>query len=73
MFIQRQSTHLRWCCELANHAQWKESNRHKYYYDRESRGSKIEPGDLYLVCQKASWGKHKINGCWENATYEIVD
>ena len=37
------------------------------------RASRLEPGDLYLVRQKAFGGKHKIGDQWENAKYVVIE
>ena len=57
-FLAKLSVWLRWCYELADLHQCKESTHHKHRYDWKMRASKLEPGDLCLVRQKVFGGKH---------------
>ena len=47
--------------------------RHKELYDRKCRGATLEIGDLVLVKQTAWKGRHKIQDCWEEEEYQVVD
>ena len=47
--------------------------RHKGLYDRKCRGATLDIGDLVLVKQTAWKGRHKIQDCWEEEEYQVVD
>ena len=47
--------------------------RHKGLYDRKCRGATLDIGDLVLVKQTAWKGRHKIQDCWEEEDYQVVD
>ena len=47
--------------------------RHKALYDGKCRGAALEIGDLVLVKQTACKGRHKIQDCWEEEEYQVVD
>ena len=72
-FLAKVSAQLRWCYELANLHQCKESTHHKCIYDHKMRASKLEPGDLCLVRQRVFGGKCKISDHWENTKYEVIE
>ena len=46
---------------------------HKGLYDRKCRGATLDIGDLVLVKQTAWKGRHKIQDCWEEEEYQVVD
>ena len=72
-YIQRLQNRMEWAFKTAAEQSAKESARHKRYYDRKVRCSRLEPGDLVLVRQKAFRGKHKIQDKWENLPYKVVE
>ena len=45
---------------------------HKQQYDHKIRCTKLEPGDMMMVCQKAFRGKQKIADRWENNMYGFL-
>ena len=47
--------------------------RHRKLYDRKCRGATLDIGDLVLVKQTAWKGRHKIQDCWEEEEYQVVD
>ena len=51
----------------------KQQARHKGLYDRKCRGATLDVGDLVLVKQTAWKGRHKIQNCWEDEEYQVVD
>ena len=51
----------------------KQQARHKGLYDRKCRGATLDVGDLVLVKQTAWKGRHKIQDCWEEEEYQVVD
>ena len=51
----------------------KQQARHKELYDRKCRGATLDIGDLVLVKQTAWKGRHKIQDCWEDDEYQVVD
>ena len=51
----------------------KQQARHKGLYDRKCRGATLDVGDLVLVKQTAWKGRHKIQDCWEDEEYQVVD
>ena len=51
----------------------KQQARHKGLYDRKCRGAPLDVGDLVLVKQTAWKGRHKIQDCWEEEEYQVVD
>ena len=55
-FMVRLSTQLWWCYKLAIQHQHKESTCQKWQYDWKMRASRLKPGDLCLVQQKAFGG-----------------
>ena len=59
-FMAKLSSQLWWCYELANQNRCKESTCQKQWYDQKMRSSRLKPGDLCLVWQKALGWKHKI-------------
>ena len=46
--------------------------RSKRRYDKSTKCSKLEPGDLVLVRKKGFQEKHKISDRWEQDSYEVV-
>ena len=50
----------------------KEAMRSKRRYDKSTKCSKLEPGDLVLVRKKGFQEKHKILDRWERDPYEVV-
>ena len=51
----------------------KQQARHKGPYDRKCRGATLDIGDLVLVKQTAWKGRQKIQDCWEEDEYQVVD
>ena len=51
----------------------KQQARHKGFYDRKCRGATLDVGNLVLVKQTAWKGRHKIQDCWEEEEYQVVD
>ena len=51
----------------------RQQTRHKRLYDRKCRGATLDIGDLVLVKQTAWKGRHKIQDCWEEEEYQVVD
>ena len=51
----------------------KQQARHKGLYDRKCRGYRLDVGGLVLVKQTALKGRHKIQDCWEEEEYQVVD
>ena len=51
----------------------KQQARHKGLYDRKCRGATLDVGDLVLVKQTAWKGRHKIQDCWEDEDYLVVE
>ena len=54
-----------WAYRKAHEAKQKEIQHSKICYDKNAKCSKLQPGDLVLVRQKAFKGKHKIKDRWE--------
>ena len=71
-FLAKLSAWLRWCYELTNLHQCKESTYHKQRYDQNMRASRLELGDLCLVRQKVFGDKHNISDHGENTKYVVV-
>ena len=51
----------------------KQQARHKGLYDRKCRGATLDVGDLGLVKCTVWKGRHKIQDCWEEEEYQVVD
>ena len=66
VYIQKLQRRLEWAYEAANVINQKESECSKKQYNWYVKCTKLEPGDLVLVGQRAFKGKHKINDRWEN-------
>ena len=47
--------------------------RHKGLYDRKCGLATLDVGDLVLVKQTAWKGRHKIQDCWEEEEYQVVN
>ena len=72
-YIRKLRHRMEWAFKKAAEVSLKESTRHKKYYDKRVKCSKLEPGDMVLVRQKAFKGKHKIQDKWENIPYKVVE
>ena len=51
----------------------KQKAKYKGHYDKKVHCTKLEPGDLVLVRQKAFLGKHKIQDRWENKPDTVLE
>ena len=72
-YIRKLKNRMEWAFKKAAEVSLKESTRHKRYYDKKVKCSKLEPGDMVLVRQKAFKGKHKIQDKWENVPYMVIE
>ena len=70
-YIRKLQNRMKWAFKKAAEMSLKESARQKRYYDKKVKCSKLEPGDMVLVRQKAFKGKHKIQDKWENIPYRV--
>ena len=71
-YIQKLQRRLEWAYKTANVINQKESECSKKWYDWNVKCTKLEPGDLVLVRQKAFKGKCKISNRWENIPYHVI-
>ncbi len=71
-YIQKLQQRLNYAHKRATAITKKESERHKQYYDRRSRGVVLQPKDLVLVKRTAFTGRHKIQDKWEEGEYVIL-
>ena len=72
-YIQKLQKRLDWAYKTAHEVSKKESECSKRRYDWNVKCTKLEPGDLVLVRQKAFKGKHmKSADRWENTPYHVI-
>ena len=70
-YAQKLKTRLAWAYEQANKINTKERKRAKENFKFNIRTSKLYPGDLVMVRQKAFKSKHKIKARWQNELYTV--
>ena len=64
---------MAWAYQTANDVIKKEQERNKWHYDCRAWCMKLMIGDKVLLQCTAYKGKHKIQGHWEDTTFEVVD
>ena len=72
-FVKKLERRLKWAYKKARQVNEKESMKNKLRFDRKAVNSKLEPGDLVLVRQKAFKGKHKLSDRWETNPYVVLE
>ena len=72
-YVSQLRRRLRFAHNKAKLVASKQQDRHKRIYDRSCRGATLDIGDLVLVKQTAWKGRHKIQDCWEEEEYQVVD
>ena len=72
-YVSQLRRRLRFAHNKAKLVASKQQARHKGFYDRNCRGAMLDVGDLVLVKQTAWKGRHKIQDCWEEEEYQVVD
>ena len=71
-YIQKLQKRPKWAFKKALEVIEKQKAKYKGHYDKKVHCTKLEPGDLGLVRQKAFLGKHKIQDRWENEPYTVL-
>ena len=64
---------MAWAYETANDIIQKEQERNKQCYDCKIQSMKLIIGDKVLLQCTSYKGKHKIQDCWEDTIYEVID
>ena len=64
-YIQKLQIRLKWAFKEALEVIEKQKTKYRSHYDKKVCCTKLEPGDLVLVRQKAFLEKHKIQDRWE--------
>ena len=72
-YVSQLRRQLKFAHNKANLVASKQQARHKGLYDRKCRGATLDVGELVLVKQTAWKGRHKIQDCWEEEEYQVVD
>ena len=72
-YVSQLKRRLKFAHNKAKQVASKQQARHKRLYDRKGRGATLNIGDLVLVKQTAWKGRHKIQDCWEDEEYHVVD
>ena len=72
-YVSQLRRRLKFAHNKAKQIASKQQARHKGLYDRKCRGATLDVGDLVLVKQRAWKGRHKIQDCWEEDEYQVVD
>ena len=72
-YVSQLRRQLKFAHNKAKQVASKQQVRHKGLYDRKCRGATLDVGDLVLVKQTAWKGRHKIQDCWEEEEYQVVD
>ena len=72
-YVQKLQKRLKWAFNKALEVIEKQRIKYKNHYDKKVCCTKLEPGNLVLVRQKAFLGKHKIQDRWENEPYTVLE
>ena len=72
-YVSQLRRRLKFAHNKAKQIASKQQAIHKGLYDRKCRGATLDVGDLVLVKQTAWKGRHKIQDCWEEDEYQVVD
>ena len=72
-YVQKLQKRLKWAFNKALEVIKKQRINYKNHYDKKVHCTKLEPGDLVLVRQKAFLGKHKKQDRWENEPYTVLE
>ena len=72
-FVSQLRRQLKFAHNKAKQVASKQQARHKGLYDMKCRGATLDIGDLVLVKQTAWQGRHKIQDCWVEEEYQVVD
>ena len=72
-YVSQLRRRLRFAHNKAKLVASRQQARHKGLYDRNCRGAILGVGDLVLIKQTAWKGRHKIQDCWEEEEYQVVD
>ena len=72
-YVSQLRRRLRFAHNKAKLVASKQQARHKGLYDSNCMGATLDIGDLVLVKQTAWKGRHKIQDCWEEEEYQVVD
>ena len=70
-FVQKMREHAKWAQRIAEAFQAKETQRHKWNYDKRGRTAALEVGDMVLIHVIAFKGHHKIQDRWKNREYVV--
>ena len=70
-FIQKLKECTKWAHGKAEAFQAKEAQRHKWNYNKRSRATALEVGDMVLVQVTTFKGHHKMQDRWENREYVV--
>ena len=68
-YIQKLQGRLDWTYKAGK----REAEHSKKWYDQNKKCTKLEPGNLVLVRQKAFKGKHEVNDRWEITPYCVIE
>ena len=71
--VQKLQKRLKWAFNKALEVIKKQRIKYKNHYDKKVHCTKLEPGNLVLVRQKAFLGKQKIQDRWENEPYTVLE
>ena len=72
-YVQKLQKRLKWAFKKALEVIEKKKAKYKGHFDKKVCCTKLGPGDLVLVRQKAFLGKHKIQDRWENEPYTVLE
>ena len=72
-YVSQRRRQLKFAHNKAKLVASRQQARHKGLYDRKCRDATLDVGDLVLVKQTAWKGRHKIQDCWEEEEYQVVD
>ena len=72
-YVSQLRRQLKFAHNKAKQVASKQQARHKGLYDRKCRGATLDVGDLVLVKQTVWKGRHKIQDCWEDEEYQVVE
>ena len=64
--MQKMQEHVKWVHKKSETFQAKKAQCHKQNYDKRSKATALEVGDMVLVHETAFKGHHKIQDQWEN-------
>ena len=72
-YIENLKKRRAWVYQTANDVIMKEQERNKQHYDCRIQCAKLMIGDKVLLQHTAYKGKPKIQDCWEDTIYEVVE